>query len=53
LIKINARLAELPFIAQTQPWNVEMLNTGSVLNLYLEKQAKQPGRCVGWSVARQ
>ncbi len=34
--KINQRIAELPFVQQTQPWNITMLNTGAILNLYLQ-----------------
>ncbi len=35
LAKINQRLLELPFLQQAQPWDVTMLNTGSIINLYL------------------
>ena len=35
LAKIDQRLLELPYIQQAQPWNVTMLNTGSIVNLYL------------------
>lgn len=36
LDKINQRLLELPYLEQIQPWNVTMLNTGSLVNLYLK-----------------
>ena len=35
LTKINQRLLELPYVQQAQPWDVTMLNTGSIVNLYL------------------
>lgn len=33
---INERLSRLTFLKQSQSWNVEMLNTGAILHLYLE-----------------
>lgn len=33
---INQRLALLTYIQQSQPWQIEMLNTGAVLHLYLQ-----------------
>lgn len=36
LNEINDKLAQLTFLRQYQPWNVEMLNTGAILHLYLE-----------------
>lgn len=35
LAKIDQRLLELPYVQQAQPWDVTMLNTGSIVNLYL------------------
>jgi outer membrane protein assembly factor BamA len=35
---INQRLLELPYLQQVQPWDVTMLNTGSIVNLYLQPQ---------------
>lgn len=35
LSKINQRLLELPYLQQVQPWDMTMLNTGSLVNLYL------------------
>lgn len=34
--KINQRLLELPYLQQAQPWDVTMLSTGSIINLYLQ-----------------
>ena len=42
LDNINARLAELSYLKQSQPWNVMMLNNKAILNLYLApKQSNQ------------
>jgi outer membrane protein assembly factor BamA len=36
--KIDQRLLELPYLQQSQPWDVTMLNTGSIVNLYLQQK---------------
>ena len=36
LAAINRKLLELPYIRQQQRWDISMLGTGSVLNLYLQ-----------------
>ena len=36
LDKINQRILELPYLQQSHPWDVTMLNTGSIVNLYLQ-----------------
>ncbi len=33
---INQRLSLLTYLQQSQPWQVEMLNTGAILHLYLQ-----------------
>jgi outer membrane protein assembly factor BamA len=33
LDKVNQRLLELPYLQQSQPWDLTMLNTGALLNL--------------------
>lgn len=38
LEKIDQRLLELPYLQQAQPWDVTMLNTGSLVNLYLQQK---------------
>ncbi len=38
LEKINPRLLELPYLRQVQPWDLTMLNTGSLVNLYLQQK---------------
>ncbi len=35
LDNIDKYLLELPYLQQVQPWDVTMLNTGSIVNLYL------------------
>ncbi len=36
LLMISRRILELPFVQEERPWSVNMLGTGSVLNLYLK-----------------
>jgi outer membrane protein assembly factor BamA len=36
--KIDQRLLELPYLQQSQPWDVTMLNTGGLVNLYLQQK---------------
>ncbi|HTE12020.1 MAG TPA: BamA/TamA family outer membrane protein [Chitinophagaceae bacterium] len=51
---INKRLLELPYIEQKQPWDMTMLGTGSVLNLYLlPKKSSQINVLVGFLPANQ
>lgn len=33
---VSSKLRELPYVQEKQPWNLTMLGTGSILNLYLE-----------------
>jgi len=54
LNKINKRLLELSFVQQSQPWSITMLNTGAVLNLYLEqKRSNEINALVGFLPANQ
>ncbi|MEP6846710.1 MAG: BamA/TamA family outer membrane protein [Panacibacter sp.] len=49
LDRINTRLAELPFIVQSQPYSVTMLNTGAELNLFLQnRKSNQVNVLVGF-----
>ena len=51
---INKRLLELPYIEQKQPWDMTMLGTGSILNLYLlPKKSSQINVLVGFLPANQ
>jgi outer membrane protein assembly factor BamA len=36
LLMISRRILELPFVQEERPWTVNMLGTGSILNLYLK-----------------
>ncbi|MDB5247851.1 MAG: hypothetical protein JWQ40_2245 [Segetibacter sp.] len=54
LEKIDQRLLELPYLAQTQPWDLTMLNTGSHVNLYLQsKKSNQVNVLAGFLPSNQ
>ncbi|TKK65705.1 hypothetical protein FC093_19420 [Ilyomonas limi] len=54
LQQIDQRLAELTYLQQSQPWNVMMLGSGAILNLYLEpKQSNQIDVIVGFLPANE
>ncbi|CAN5679199.1 hypothetical protein BH10BAC2_BH10BAC2_03060 [soil metagenome] len=47
--RIDARLAELPFIVQSQPHSITMLNTGAEVNLFLQnRKSNQVNVLVGF-----
>ncbi len=49
LQQINQRLAELTYLQQSQPWDIMMLGSGAILNLYLQpKQSNQVDVIVGF-----
>ena len=49
LNEINARLAELTYLKQTQPWSVTMLGDKAILNLYLApKQSNEIDAIAGF-----
>jgi len=49
LLSISRRILELPFVQEERPWNVNMLGTGSILNLYLKpKKSSQIDALVGF-----
>jgi outer membrane protein assembly factor BamA len=49
LLAISRRILELPFVQEERPWNVNMLGTGSILNLYLKpKKSSQIDALVGF-----
>lgn len=49
LDRIDARLAELPFIVQSQPHSITMLNTGAEVNLFLQnRKSNQVNVLVGF-----
>jgi outer membrane protein assembly factor BamA len=48
LLMISRRILELPFVQEERPWSVNMLGTGSILNLYLKpKKSSQIDVLVG------
>lgn len=52
--KINQRLLELPYLQQSQPWDITMLNTGSLVNLYLNpKRSNQVNVLAGFLPSNQ
>jgi len=54
LENINKRLLELPYILEKRSWDMTMLGTGSILNLYLEpKKSSQINVLVGFLPANQ
>jgi outer membrane protein assembly factor BamA len=49
LLTISRRILELPFVQEERPWNLNMLGTGSILNLYLKpKKSSQIDALVGF-----
>jgi outer membrane protein assembly factor BamA len=54
LQKIDQRLMELPYLKQSQPWDLTMLNTGSLVNLYLQpKKSNQVNVLAGFLPSNQ
>lgn len=54
LAKIDQRLLELPYLQQMQPWDINMLNTGSIVNLYLAtKKSNQINVLAGFLPSNQ
>lgn len=52
--KIDQRILELPYLQQSQPWDITMLNTGSIVNLYLEqKKSNQVNVLAGFLPSNQ
>jgi outer membrane protein assembly factor BamA len=54
LENINQRLLELPYLEQIQPWDLTMLGTGSLINLYLQpKRSNQVNVLAGFLPSNQ
>ncbi len=54
LQNISKKLLDLPFIEEQQSWNMTMLGTGSILNLYLKsKKSSQANVLVGFLPSNQ
>lgn len=46
---VSKKLSELPFVLEQQPWDMTLLGTGSILNLYLApKKSSQINALVGF-----
>jgi outer membrane protein assembly factor BamA len=46
---VSKKISELPYLTEQQPWNMTMLGTGSILNLYLApKKSSQVNFLVGF-----
>ncbi len=51
---VSPRLREVAFLKETQPWNMSLLGTGSVLNVYLEpKKSSEVNVLIGLLPANQ
>lgn len=49
LMGISRKLLQLPYLAEERPWNINLLGTGSILNLYLkEKKSSQINGIIGF-----
>ena len=49
LLRINKKISELVYVEQEQPFNITMLGTGSVVNLYLkQKKSSQINILIGF-----
>lgn len=54
LQNITKRILELPYLQQLQPWDLTMLGTGAVVNLYLKpKKNNQVNALIGFLPANQ
>ncbi len=54
LQKISPMVRELPFVTETRPWDMTMLGTGSILNLYLDtRKSSQVNVLVGFLPSSQ
>ena len=54
LNKINERLLALSYLQQSKPWDVTMLGTGAILNLYLQpKHSNEISALVGFLPANE
>jgi len=54
LDQVSRRLLELPYVRETQPWDMTMLGTGATLNLYLEpKKSSQINALIGFLPASE
>ena len=51
---VSKKIADLPFLVEQQPWNLTLLGTGSILNMYLvPKKSSQVNVLVGFLPANE
>lgn len=51
---VSRKLSELPFVQEARPWDMTLLGTGSILNLYLDpKKSSQINVLVGFLPANE
>lgn len=54
LQNISRKILEVPYLEEQQPWNLTMLGTGSVINLYLQpKKSSQVNVLIGFLPSNQ
>lgn len=54
LLNISKKIAELPYVQEQQPWDLTMLGTGSIVNLYLkQKKSSEINVLVGFLPSNQ
>lgn len=54
LFNISKKIAELPYVQEQQPWDISMLGTGSIVNLYLKrKKSSEVNVLVGFLPSNQ
>ncbi len=54
LQNISRKILEVPYLEEQQPWNLTMLGTGSIINLYLQpKKSSQVNVLIGFLPSNQ
>lgn len=54
LLNISKKISELPYVQEQQPWDITMLGTGSILNVYLKpKKSSEINVLVGFLPSNQ
>ncbi|HYF33474.1 MAG TPA: hypothetical protein VD993_20255 [Chitinophagaceae bacterium] len=54
LLNISKKISELPYVQEQQPWNITMLGTGCIVNLYLKpKKSSEVNVLVGFLPSNQ
>lgn len=54
LLAISKKISELPYVQEQQPWDITMLGTGAILNVYLKhKKSSEVNVLVGFLPSNQ